>query len=258
MISAQEAQRRINQELGDKVGKRRVPPVLPSVKRLMENETVHVFNVGPWPHPVFMGSLGRYFIPACEEGQPKEWERNEANQWVPSDFITDPRNEFAAMKPLPGIVQEPVPTDEKQNHWSQDEGRYVAEQIVGIGIQRPKAWSLERVGVFIADKKVPSKKELADAREELRKYMMSMIQEARTAYGVGPKELESVRRAELHDVCARWMNLNDEPWMVHTNPEARQKCPVCSTLTDGGTILCRCGYIFDEAAYAKVKSRMAV
>lgn len=239
--------------------KRTVPPVLPSIQAMSDEKTVHVFNVGPWPQVRFLGSLGRFFIPACTEGAPKVWERNENGVFEASEFVDgDPKTQYAAMEPLPGIVREPLPTDEKQMHWAEYEGKEVADQILGVGMMHSKAHSLNRLGIFRAAGKTPTKDELAAAREEMKKYMLLMIQEARTAYAIGPKEAEAQIRPEIHMVCARWLNLQDEGWMVNANPESRLKCEMCSKLSDAGTVICSgCGYIFDEAKYKQFKARMA-
>ncbi|HEX7766792.1 MAG TPA: hypothetical protein VF443_08765, partial [Nitrospira sp.] len=80
-LSAQEAQRMAGDFIRGMNKSRKIPTVPKSIQRIADEETVHVFNVGPWPHEVPMGSLGIFFIPACEKGQP-----------------------FSSMKPIPGIV----------------------------------------------------------------------------------------------------------------------------------------------------------
>jgi hypothetical protein len=99
---------------------RRVPPVNQSIQDMIRENTVHVFNVGPWGYRENMGSFGYYFIPACEVGAPMEWERLKAPQisgdaYVPDHWeegkrrVTDPHTEYAAMKPLPGLKRSKCP-----------------------------------------------------------------------------------------------------------------------------------------------------
>ena len=181
-ISAAEAQNRIAQYLKDKTGKgRRIPPINQSIQDIMCENTVHVFNVGPWGYRENMGSFGYYFIPKCEVGAPMEWERLKAGPvaagvYVPDHWeegerrVTDPHAEYAAMKPLPGLMAEPLPKEIDECTWNlQDEGRYFANELLGVGIGHSQQNSHVRRGCFVAAGKKPTEKDLVAARAELMK-----------------------------------------------------------------------------------------
>ncbi|MGH9343302.1 MAG: hypothetical protein ACRD3Y_03110 [Bryobacteraceae bacterium] len=233
-ITADEADRSARAFVRAQNRGRRVPELPPMLKKISDEQTVTICNVGPWAHKRALGSLGEFFIPACPKGEA-----------------------YAAARPLPGIVVEPIPVDERNFELRQEEGRYVAEQIVGIGKMLAPGNSFVKYGVFIAAAKEPTKKELDAARAELRKHYQELVQEARSAYAQGPKETEATIR-ETHRLAARELNLADEPWLVTANPEARQKCPACGTMAAAEVILCpNCKFIFDEKKYAALAARFA-
>lgn len=238
-ITADQARRGAQAMIHEMNQMRTIPKLPASVQRIADENTVHIFNVGPWPHTRELGSIncmvGARFIPKCEKGQ-----------------------EYAAAVPIPGIIAEPVPIDEKHMELRQEEGRYVAEQILGVGKHLDPRNSLVKYGVFIAEGKVPTKAELKEARKNLFAYYQELVAEARTAYATGPKEAEATIRPSLHHVAARELNLNDEPWLVNAMPEGRQTCPSCGVKCDHQVILCHnCKYIFKPEEYAKLAERFA-
>jgi hypothetical protein len=277
-ISATEAANRISQYLKDKTGKnRKIPPINNSIQEIMRENTVHVFNVGPWGYRENMGSFGYYFIPACEVGAPMEWERLKLPATAPGIYVpdhweegerrvTDPKIEYAAMKPLPGLMAEPLPKEVDECVWNlQDEGRYFANELLGVGIGHSQQNSYVRRGCFVAAKKEPSDKELIAARAELAKYMADLILEADRAWAQGPQKAEQVIRPEIHHVCAHWMNLTDRDWLRGTKPQGRVKCEMCGLLVDEGIATCQNGHIVDAEAYKRaiaqqeaIKKSMAV
>jgi hypothetical protein len=140
-------------------------------------------------------------------------------------------------------------------------GRYIAEQIVGIGAHLAPANAFTPMGVFVGSvvgpNAKPTKKELDDARAKLTDYYLSLVEEAKRAYEQGPKEAEATIR-EQHRLAARELKLDSEPWMTRSITESRQKCEACGTINDAKNILCHnCKYIFNPEAYAKLQSRFA-
>ena len=263
-ISAAEAATRMAQYLRDKTGKnRRIPPVNSSIQDLIRENTVHVFNVGPWGYRENMGSFGYYFIPACVEGAPMEWERLKApvsapgiyvpDHWEEGEYrVTDPHTEYAAMKPLPGLMLEPLPKEIDECTWNmQDEGRYFASELLGVGIGHSQQNSHVRRGCFVAAGKEPTKKELEAARAELTKYMSEQILEADRAWAQGPQKAEQIIRPEVHHVCAQWLNLTDREWLRGTKTQGRVKCEMCGLLVDEGIATCQNGHIVDAEAYKR-------
>jgi hypothetical protein len=251
MIQAKEAAELVAQaQRGERLA---APVTIPSIQRLILENTVYIFNVGPWARTVFMGSLGRKFIPGVAVGSPTAWEQNEKGRWVPCEYIeegADLKESYAAMEPQPGIVREPLKVDEsKRMRWSdEEEGTYVADQILGIGIGHSPQNSLKRIGCFRAKGPVPTEKELQDARDLLRITMLEYVKEARMYHANGPKYADFIQ-PETHHVSARWLNLEDEDWLVKRNPEQRNKCKGCGALVDPGIATCPNGHIMDAALY---------
>ena len=266
-ITAREAEARLNDYMASNNGKqRRVPPINPSIQKMILENTVHVFNVGPWGFRESMGSFGYYFIPACEVGAPMEWERDARTPaapgvfipdgWHPTEYVvTDPRTEYAAMKPLPGLMTEPMPTDSDQCTWNmQDEGRYFANELLGVGIGHADHSAKTHQGVFIAEGKTPTKKELAAARAALEKYMSQRVLEADQAWARGPQAAEAVIRPQIHHVCAEWMNLRDRAWLRGTDPKAQASCPMCDANVSSTAVICKeCNYILNPEKYDEMK-----
>lgn len=264
-ISAAEAQSRMAQYMKDKTGKsRKIPPINSSIQQIMRENTVHVFNVGPWGYRENMGSFGFYFIPACEVGAPMEWESVPLPKGIPAGVyvpdhweegtkrVTDPKSEYAAMKPLPGLMAEPLPKEIDECTWNlQDEGRYFANELLGVGIGHSAQNSHVRRGCFVAAGKKPTEVELKAARAELSKYMADMILEADRAWASGPQKAEAIIRPEIHHVCAQWMNLTDRDWLRGTKPQGRVKCEMCGLLVDEGIATCQNGHIVDADAYKR-------
>jgi hypothetical protein len=251
LIRAKEAAELVAEaQRGEKMA---APVTIPSIQRLILENTVYIFNVGPWPKTVFMGSLGRKFIPGVAVGSPTAWEQNEQGRWIACEFIeegTDLKECYVAMEPQPGIVREPLKVDEsKRMRWSdEEEGTYVADQILSVGIGHSPQNSLKRIGCFRAAGPIPTDKELEDARALLRITMLEYVKEARLFHAKGPLYSGFIDPV-THHVSARWMNLGDEDWMVKGNPEKRNKCKGCGALVDPGIAICPNGHIMDAALY---------
>jgi hypothetical protein len=64
----------------------------------------------------------------------------------------------------------------------------------------------------------------------------------------GPKYADFIQ-PETHHVSARWLNLEDEDWLVRRNPEQRLKCKGCGALVDPGIATCPNGHIMDAQLY---------
>lgn len=240
---------------------RRVPPVNEAIQDIARR-TVHVFNVGPWGFRENAGSFGYQFIPACAIGSPMEWDRLPApasalGVYIPDHWeegkrrVTDPFTEYAACKPLPGMMMEPMPNTQEDCVWNmQDSGEYFADQFyLKVGIGHSKNNANVRLGVFRAAGKFPTDAELQAARIELGQYMSEMILEADQAWASGPVRAEQVIRPEIHHVCAHWMNLEDRDWLRGTKPQGRIRCAGCGTMVEQGIAMCPQGHIVDAGAY---------
>ena len=266
-ISAAEAEKRMGEYMKGKTGRHRtIPPVNSMIQTMIRENTVHCFNVGPWGERVNMGSFGYYFIPACVVGAPMEWNKLPlpkvaAGVYVPDIWeegdarVTEPKKEYAAFRPLPGLMMEPLPTDQDVCSWNQqDEGRYFANEMLGVGIGHDTNTSWIRKGCFVAEGKEPSTKELAAARAELMKFMAEQVLDADRAWAAGPQRAEAIIRPEIHHVCADWMNLKDRAWLRGTDPQAQAECPSCGENVKSIAMTCKaCGFILDKAKYEQAK-----
>jgi hypothetical protein len=242
---------------------RRVPPINDAIQDIARRP-VYVFNVGPWGFRENGGSFGYQFIPACEIGAPMEWERLKATPGAPGVYVpdhweegelrvTDPRTQYAACKPLPGLMMEPMPNTQEDCVWNmQDTGEYFArETLLKIGVGHSKRDSNVRKGVFLGKDKTPAAEELKAARAELFDLMTEAILDADRAWAAGPAKAEQVIRPEIHHVCADWLNLTDRDWLRGTKPQGRIKCEMCGLLVDEGIATCQNGHIVDAAAYKR-------
>jgi hypothetical protein len=273
-ITAAEAEKRMGEYLKGKTGRDRIiPPVNKLIQDTIREKSVFCFNVGPWGARVNMGSLGYYFIPACEVGAPMEWIKLPPVNAKPGVYIPDlweegdvrvthPKKEYAAFRPIPGMILEPMPKDQDTCEWNmQDEGRYFAEQLLGVGIGHDVNSSWIRKGCFIAEGSDPTEQELAKAKIELVKFMEEQIRDADRAWDAGPQRAEAIIRPEIHHVCADWLNLRDRKWLRGTDPKMQKECDGCGEIVNASAMTCKsCGYVLDPKKYeaAKKEGRFAV
>lgn len=271
-ISATEAAGRLSEYLRDKTGRTRsIPTVNPKIQEIAK-EPVYVFNVGPWGFRENAGSFGYFFIPANQKGAPMEWRPLKQKPAAPGVYVpdlweegdrkvTDPKTEYAAVRPLPGLMMEPMPKDQDSCEWNmQDSGEYFAKEILlKIGIGHSHRDSNVRRGVFIGAGPVPMKSELQKAREELLMLMQELVLEADQAWAAGPQKAEQIIRPEIHHICAHWLNLEDRDWLRGTKPQGRIKCAGCGELVDDGIAMCSSGHIVNADAYREfVKQQEAI
>lgn len=246
---------------------RTIPPINEAIQDIARNP-VFVFNVGPWGFRENGGSFGYQFIPACEVGSPMEWALLPATPslpgvyvpdlWVEGDrVVKDPKTEYAACRPLPGIMMESMPNTEQDCIWNiQDSGAYFADQVfLKVGIGHSPRNSNVRLGVFRAAGRIPTALELSAARTALREYMTETILDADLAWAAGPNKAEQVIRPEIHHVCANWLNLEDRDWLRGTKPQGRVKCEMCGLLVDQGIATCQNGHIVDAEAYKRASAQ---
>jgi hypothetical protein len=179
---------------------------------------------------------------------PDLWEEGDAR-------VTDPKQEYAAFRPLPGLMLEPMPKDQDTCEWNmQDEGRYFAEQMLGVGIGHDVNTSWIRKGCFIAAGDEPSDAELKAAHKELVKFMEEQVKDADRAWAAGPQRAEAIIRPEIHGVCAEWLGLKNPAWL-RMDLKAQTDCPACGEGVKATAMTCKsCGFILDKAKYEKAKA----
>lgn len=215
---------------------RTIPPQLQAVTDLSERTKVFIFNVGPWSHTQFMGSLGRYIIPACPEGKKH------------SEPLT-----------IPGIVEELYPESERSMKREMSDGYYVAEQIVGIGAFHLPQNSLTRYGVGICRQWPPKKEELDAAWEALKAgELNNLIVEANQAAATGPQAMEQTIN-ERHYQAARLLKKStaDCPWLVRSVQTAeRIECKFCGEPMKNNIPRCpNCKEIVNQELYDKLTKK---
>jgi rubredoxin len=233
-VTAQQASQAVGEYKRGMKNARRLPALSPMLQKISDEQQLYIHNVGPWPCTREMGSWGSYTIPACPAGQ-----------------------EYATGAPIPGIHTEPIPINEKEFMLHETEGAYVAQQILGVGAHMSKSGSFVQLGCFSSPNRKPTKEELATAREALMQHAMKLHKEALVAHNKGPKEAEMVI-SDRHQWAAVHSGNQDAPYLRQYSPEQRQECPNCGTMSKQGIVICSaCKYIFDEAKYAKMKSRIA-
>jgi hypothetical protein len=213
---------------------RRIPEIPLSIQQYSRERCIQIYNVGPWQHIESKGSWGIFVIPACPEGQP-----------------------FVRMLPsspgcpgVPGTWHEFMIEDDKNMKYEQQDGLFVAEQIVGVGGHMQAGDSLIFKGVFIGSERgpdaMPTASELKAANVALDEYCDYLIQEAETAWVERrPKDISK----DTHHLAAKRRGRMDLQWIRFDQPQAKRECPVCGKLSAIGIIRCECSYKFDPAAW---------
>lgn len=213
-----------------------VPPELEAIQEISEARKVYIFNVGPWQHIQYMGSLGRKIVPACPEGQ-----------------------KYSEPLVIPGIVEELYPDTEKSMKRIHHDGLKFAEAIVGIGPHMLPGNSLTRVGVAICKQWPPKKEEIAAAWNALAEgELADLIREANSAAATGPKAMEETI-SPRHYMAARLLNkgVADCPWIGRaTETRARVECKFCGEPMKTGIPRCpNCKEIVDQELYDKLSKK---
>ena len=232
-ITAQEAAQRASQFAHGANDYRPADDPLPEIQELSEQLSVFIFNVSPWPFSVGLGSLGNFYIPACEDGQ----------------------THSRGLK-IPGIVQEQYPEGDNQMKLLKAEsGRNIAQQILGIGPHLHPRNSLTLRGVFSSNSPEPTAKELAEANKALNIYYRQLVATADSAFSAGPKALEDVlsNGDGRHYLAARKIGRTaaESPWLGNATQEInRKECPNCGAAYKPGIAECpKCGDILDMEKY---------
>ena len=210
---------------------------LPSVmKKVSKENQVHIYNVGPWALTRELGSIGSFRIPACPEDK-----------------------EYVERDPIPGVFEEPIPGEHPDfMEVRTEDGRYIAEQILGIGPFMAKRDSFEHMGVFIGSEvgpnAKPTKAELSAAKAKLSAYLEELVNDARKAYERG--DLREI--VDRHRLAARYLKLEQEVWYTTRTAKARQECPSCGTALNTNVKICSsCHYVIDKEWFEKNKANFA-
>jgi len=183
-----------------------------------------------------MGSLGRYVIPACKEGE-----------------------KHSEPLVIPGIVEELYPDSERTMKRITADGYQTAMQIIGVGPHLMPQNALTRYGVAISKQWPPKKEEVAAAWKALEEGELSdLIREANSAAATGPKAMEETINGR-HYLAARLLKkgVADCPWMSRaTETRERVECKFCGEPMKTGIPRCpNCKEIVDQTLYDKLKDQ---
>ena len=213
-------------------GSRFIPQSPEIYRRVAEENRVFIFNVGPWVHKRELGSAGTYTIPACPDGQ-----------------------EYSAAVVIRGVVEEPYPINEAECKVITEDGHTVAMQVLGEGPFVPRSSSFRPFGVFISRTQVPSREDIAKAKQALQEKYVELVRLASEAYSHGPREAQEVIRPEWNFLAARALKKTEVecPWLGNTQvPAERKECFNCGTAYKVGIAQCpSCRAILDKQKFEK-------
>lgn len=187
--------------------------------------SIYIFNVGTKPWNVGLGSLGQFYIPAREKGQR-----------VSRPMI------------LPGIVEDGVATDMNSIHTRAENGRKVAEDIIGKGPFKNASQNLERFGVFITAGSEPTEAELVAAEAAvITEYKRLLAEADQLALDGDVKSISADHRIAAAELKQErdWSKL----------PTQMIECPGCGDPVKPGVVMhggrYGCGWIFDKERAAE-------
>jgi hypothetical protein len=213
---------------------RRVPDPLGVIEEASRRHIYHIFNVGPWPQNIGLGSAGWLYVSGC----PKD-----------KEYVESPRE-------IKGIESELTIKDEFEYNRLMTDGWKFAQEVVGIGRGRNPKQALTHYGLFASKNAVPTKEEIFEAKALLHATCAEIVREARDLYAMDRKAFSVVVKRNRHFVAAAVLNLNDEPWMTEQSPSQRVKCQYCGSMNDEIAVKCqKCSEIINVERYRELKAR---
>jgi hypothetical protein len=241
MVTAQDAAADVRQ-FQRTTNTRIVHPMKPWIAEAKKTR-IHVINVGPWAHEIWAGSYGKFIIPMC----PLDCDYVEMVEFIDGKW----------QSPICAVQTEQVIKNEAEMEEQSEDGRQFAWEILGEGRGQNSAFSLRHRGCMVIQGEEPTKAELAEARAALEEDCRRMVAEARDLWASNEPNARQAIVKGRHDVAAQILNLTDEPWIVSRNPEARQKCPICGTMSEAQVLKCPgCKeHVFDYAAYGAMLAK---
>ena len=225
-----------------------IPQVDELVAEVSAANRVYIFNTGPWTHCRELGSAGRWFIPACSEGE-----------------------DYSKPVMIEGLVGEPYPINEVECAIKPLSGKHgqlggtssgwdFAMQILGEGPHIPRGQSFRPFGVFLSHSEVPKPEELRAAKALLQQKYVELVRYASEAYAQGPVKAAEIIQPDWHFRAARALKKTEAecPWLANTTVGGeRRECPNCGTAYTVGIAQCAsCKNILDEAKYLENEQRM--
>jgi hypothetical protein len=223
-VTAQEAAQEVAQFQRNMNGSRHLPATLSRIRRLQQEETFPICNVGPWNYVRERGSL-TVCIPAYDPAKDHK------------------KLGYAMSAPQPEVRREAKILDENEFTYFEDDGHQVASDMIGVGFGLPKHNALTQYGVFIPAGSLPTQEEIAAARHELSLYIDRLINEARQAFDAGPKERAAVIN-DRHLWAARQRGLS-EAWVSAQHTQESIRCDSCGRFGPADVARCQCGNILN-------------
>lgn len=215
-------------------GGRVLPPTLSRLRRLQQEETFPICNVGPWPYRIERGSIS-VFIPAYDAKADTQ------------------KLGYSKSEPMPEVRREAKIISEDEYSYFEDDGRQVALDMIGIGFGLRRQSALDQYGVFVPAGSEPTHEEIQEAKGKLSLCIDRLIEEARDAYDKGPAERKATIDPDRHLWAARQRGIN-EPWVHHQHTQENTQCTMCGKFNPQGIAMCQCGNILDMPLYAKLKA----
>lgn len=240
-VTFEKAEQARNQRLSIARG-RRAPDPLGVIEEASRRHTYHVFNVGPWPQKINTGSTGWRVVPPGIH-----------SPYLP--YKVPHEQEFSEMiLKVPGIVSELTIKDEFEYNRLMSDGWKFAQEICGIGRNRPPKLALTNYGLFPSKNAVPTAEEKYEAMVLLHATCQEIVTEARNHFAMDRKQFTVVVRPARHFVAAGVLNLEDEPWMLSQTPSQRVKCKYCGSMNDEIAVLCqKCNHIINAERFRELK-----
>lgn len=217
---------------------RKEPPELDYDKEL-KKELVHIFNVGPFPHFVPLGSMGTFVIPACPPGEP--YIESLTKLHLLEDEI------------YPGFR-------DREPKRLREDGRKMAIEIIGEGRNQDKRNSRRKWGVFVAAGEKPTQKELDDARAELFVLASENVAFMDSVHGRDPRLAYDILRASTNfykfaDVLK--LTGKEKGWLSQSEPARKVKCEACHVMVEPDAPLCyNCKSPVNLEAYARYRAKL--
>jgi hypothetical protein len=217
MLTTQDVQNQISS-----LNAKTITPVPDVIRRLAQEKSFHIYNVGPYRWIQRIGSLGTWTIQPADE-----------------------KTGISVPLKVPGMVFEAVTVDigrQEQRPW---DGFDVVKDIIGIGPYKSQQQDLTRWGIFYTEGSEPTKEQINEARKQLKARYAELVQEADGFQAQGPMQLQNIT-AE-HRRAAAVLKL-ERDWSKEATE--MMSCPGCGEKVVPGIVIhggrYGCGWIFDK------------
>jgi hypothetical protein len=204
-----------------------------------------IFNVGPKEHIRYMGSFGRFTIPACPE-----------DQEYAGPVVYRGKPGIPSM--MPETVVKSVEGRTVEYDWNfTTEGRKFVNDLLGVGAFHDVSDDLTKHGVFLAAGPVPTQAEIAAAKQKIQTLFDERVRLADQRYevngGMETNNGKSVYTITEDDVYACKALGLDRPWARKNHQMV--PCEGCGSPVAPNAVRCPnpgCGAILNEEKARKL------